>query len=67
MENYIFFALAIAVIVVVFLLIKKITGCIIKSVILLIVAGLLVLAYFNYVKVDETNNQETTEQTSDDI
>lgn len=62
MESYLYFAFSIAVIVVIFLLIKKIAGCILKSVILLIVAALLAYVYFNYFKVVDSDSETNVEQ-----
>ncbi|MBO6296998.1 MAG: hypothetical protein J6M54_05685 [Prevotella sp.] len=62
MESYLYFAFSIAVIVVIFLLIKKIAGCILKSVILLIVAALLAYVYFNYFKVVDGDSETNVEQ-----
>ena len=62
MEIYLYFAFSIAVIVVIFLLIKKIAGCILKSVILLIVAALLAYVYFNYFKVVDGDSETNVEQ-----
>ena len=62
MESYLYFAFSIAVIVVIFLLIKKIAGCILKSVILLIVAALLSYVYFNYFKVVDGDSETNVEQ-----
>ncbi len=57
MESFIYFAFALIVMIVVFLIIKKITGCIIKTAILLIVAAVLAYVYFNYFKVSEIDNE----------
>ena len=62
MESYLYFAFSIAVIVVIFLLIKTIAGCILKSVILLIVAALLAYVYFNYFKVVDGDSETNVEQ-----
>ena len=62
MESYLYFAFSIAVIVVIFLLIKKIAGCILKSVIVLIVAALLAYVYFNYFKVVDGDSETNVEQ-----
>lgn len=64
MENYIFYIFALIILVIVFLLMKKVAGCIIKAFVLLIVAAILAFVYFNYFKVSETDNVTGQERTT---
>ena len=53
MENFVYYIFAITVLCVVFLLIKNITSCLIKSIVLILVAIILGIIYFKYSKQDK--------------
>lgn len=48
MENLVFYAFCLLIIIVGIALIKKFVGCLLRSVILLIIIAVLAYAYFNY-------------------
>lgn len=47
--------IGIVILIIVFLCIKRIAGCFIKTVIMLVIAGILAFVYFNYFKKDTTD------------
>lgn len=48
MQDYYFYIFALVVIVVAFVLLKKVVGCLLKSVIMLAIIGALAYIYFTY-------------------
>lgn len=47
-QNLLFYALCLAAIIAIFLIVKKVAGCIVKTVLLLIVAAAIAFVYFAY-------------------
>ena len=50
MSHFAYYVVALIVFICVFMLIKKVAGCLIKSVIMIIVAGVLAAIYFKFLR-----------------
>lgn len=57
-ENLTYILISIAVLVVAFLLVRKVASCLIKTVVMVLVAGILAFVYFNYIKEYKDGEQK---------
>ena len=60
-ENIVYYIFAAAVVLIAFLLIKKVASCLIKGVILAVIVAILAFVYFNYLTVEDVDDTENTE------
>lgn len=57
-ENLTYILSSIAVLVVVFFLLRKVASCLIKSVVMVVIAAVLAFVYFNYIKEYKDGEQK---------
>ncbi len=57
-ENIVYYIFAAAVVLIAFLLIKKIASCLVKGVILAVIVAVLAFVYFNYLTVEDVDDTE---------
>ncbi len=57
-ENIVYYIFAAAVVLIAFLLIKKIASCLVKGVILAVIVAVLAFVYFNYLTVENVDDTE---------
>ena len=60
-ENIVYYIFAAAVVLIAFLLIKKVASCLIKGAILAVIVAILAFVYFNYLTVEDVDDTENTE------
>ena len=60
-ENIVYYIFAAAVVLIAFLLIKKIASCLIKGVILAVIVAILAFVYFNYLTIEDVDDIQNTE------
>ena len=57
-ENLTYILFSVALLIVAFFLIRKVTSCLIKTVVMVVLAGILAFVYFNYIKEYKDGEQK---------
>lgn len=57
-ENLTYILFSVAILIVAFFLIRKVASCLIKTVVMVVLAGILAFVYFNYIKEYKDGEQK---------